>query len=236
MVDVLAFGAHPDDIEIFMGGAASAIVHAGLKVGICDLTRGEAGTYGLPEERKQEAELAAELLGIQHRKTLSFTDGFINDSKEIVDAVVDQIRQFKPRVVFSFTGDVRRHPDHRETGKLVQKCCFIAGLEKIRTEYPPHRPEHLYQFPELIIWDRPDFVIDITDYWDNKIKAIEAYSSQVLKKGESDQESKTFIKSADFWKILESRGRQAGAMIGTEFGEPFYSAGTVSVPATLGLL
>lgn len=236
MVDILAVGAHPDDIEIFMGGAVAVMIKNGLKVGICDLTRGEAGTYGSPGIRTAEAEKAADILGVCKREILSFADGSLGDSDELRKALIEVIRIFKPRVVFCFADDVRRHPDHQEAGKVVQKCCFLSGLEKISTDHPPFRPERVYYFPELIIERRPDFVIDITDFWNVKMEAIEAYSSQVIKQGTEITDSKTFIRSPEFWKILESRGRQAGAMIGTEFGEPFYSSGTVAISSRLRLL
>jgi len=236
MVDVLAIGAHPDDIEIFMGGAAAVMIHNGLKVAVCDLTRGETGTYGTADERLSEAHQSAEVLGVYKRVTLSFQDGAVGDSMEARFALIEEIRRFRPRLVFSFSDGVHRHPDHQETGKLVQKCCFLSGLEKIKTENPPFRPERLYQFPELVIERKPDFVIDISDFWHVKIKAIEIFSTQVLKQGEDHLGSKTFIRSPGFWKVLESRGRQAGAMIGKEFGEPFYAPVTVAVSSQLGLL
>ena len=233
MVDILAIGAHPDDIEIFMGGAIAALVRNGKKVGICDLTKGEAGTYGSSEERMVEAARAAELIGIQQRETLSFPDSMLENNREIRHVLIDVIRRFKPKVVFSFTTEDLRHPDHQVCGELVKNCCYLSGLEKIETEETPFRPEMIYQFPELIMHKSPDLVIDITDYWELKVQSIETYSTQILKQGDMDNESKTFIRSPQFWNVLESRCRQAGALIGVEFGEPFYAPGTVAVTSQL---
>jgi len=223
MIDILAIGAHPDDIEIFMGGAMLFFNKKGLKTGICDLTRGEAGTYGSAETRTEELKKASEILNVTIRETLSFPDGNIQNTNETKLKVIDTIRKHKPELIFTFLPAPQRHPDHNKTGEIVQECMFLSGLAKIKTENPAFRPSSLINFPELIPTEKPDFIIDITNEFEEKVKAIRAYSSQVTAKGENDNNAKTFLRSNRFWEILKARAIMAGALIGVKYGEPFYS-------------
>jgi len=222
MVDILAFGAHPDDIEITMAGSILAFRRQGLSVGICDLCAGEAGTYGTPEIRRRELARAAELLGLSARVTLDLPDGSIRNGEESRLQVIEVLRRLRPEIVFTFDETPGRHPDHHNAGMIVREAAFLAGLEKIETDHPPFRPSALVRFPELIAWRKPDFVIDITDFWEQKQAAIRAHASQVTAENENDTNTKTFIRSNRFWEVLEAQNKLAGAMIGARYGEPFY--------------
>ncbi|NOZ13757.1 MAG: bacillithiol biosynthesis deacetylase BshB1 [Acidobacteria bacterium] len=224
MLDILAVGAHPDDIEIFMGGAIAAFHAHGLKTGILDLSRGEAGTYGSPEIRRSELSKAAKILAVEKRVTLDLPDGNIQNTDSARQKVIEVIRKTRPELVFTFTDAPMRHPDHRATGKIVRDCVFLAGLEKIETGQPPFRPSACIGFPELIPAGKPDFVVDITDFWKIKLDAIRTYGSQVTAEGEDEGNTKTLIRSGQFWKILEARAVMAGAAVGTVYGEPFFSS------------
>jgi len=223
MVDILIFGAHPDDAEIFMGGAVFQLKSRGYRVGVCDLSNGEAGTYGSGESRRDELKKASAMMGLDFRITLDLQDGNIRNSSENRMKVIEVIRSQKPAVVFSFSDELIRHPDHKYCGELVRECSYLAGLEKIGGDHPPHRPDSFIAFPELTIRKRPCFIIDITPWMEKKKEVIRCYGTQVTAEGEDDAGTKTLIRSNNFWEILEARALQAGAMGGVRFGEPFYS-------------
>lgn len=222
MLDVLAVGAHPDDCEITMGGTICVLKQLGYKVGICDLCSGEAGTYGSAEIRKAELTRASEILQLDARITLDMPDGNIRNTEENRLKLIEVIRAHRPEILFSFFNELTRHPDHYFAGQLAKECQFLAGLEKIKTKSPAHRPSMLIAFKGLRAYDKPDFIVDVTEVWEQKMEAIRAYKSQVTAEDENDETSKTFIRSHAFWNILEARARVSGAMIGVKFGEAFY--------------
>ena len=222
MVDVLAIGAHPDDCEISMAGTIVVLKRLGYTVGVCDLTAGEAGTYGSAEIRKQELQNATDILQLDARITLDLPDGNVRNTEENRLKVIEVIRQQRPRIVFAFYPQMPRHPDHYYAGEIVKECVFLAGLEKLKTDSAPFRPKNLIYFKELLIRDQPDFIVDVTDVWEQKVAAIRAYKSQVTQADEDDSETKTFIRSNAFWDVMEARSLTAGAMIGVRYGEPFY--------------
>lgn len=224
MVEILAIGAHPDDCEIFMGGTLLFMKSNNLRVGICDLTKGEAGTYGNENVRKQEMKRSSEMIGIDERISLDIEDGNVRNTIENRLKVIDVIRKMRPEVVFSFQSGPVRHPDHGYCGDIVRESCFLSGLEKIKTGSQPFRPSSFIGFPEFFLTDRPDFVIDITPYFEKKKEVIRCYGSQVTGEGEDGSGSKTMLRSNRFWEILESRSVQAGALSGIRYGEPFYSS------------
>jgi N-acetylglucosamine malate deacetylase 1 len=229
MVDILAIGAHPDDCEITMGGTLCALKEQGYRVGICDLCAGEAGTYGSAEIRRAELQKASEILGLDVRITLDLPDGNIRNTEENRLKVIDVIRAQQPEILFSFANQLIRHPDHFYAGWLAQECLFLAGLQKIRTTHPPHRPSALITFKGLFVEEMPDFAVDVSAHWQRKLEAIRAYESQVTICHEDERTSKTFIRSQAFWELLEARGRLAGMHIGVPYGEPFY----VDAPANI---
>jgi bacillithiol biosynthesis deacetylase BshB1 len=223
MVDIMAFGAHPDDCEMFVGGMLLKMKSLSYKVGVCDLSRGEAGTYGSAETRKQELDQSTALLGLDARVTLDMPDGDIRDTEKNRLQIIEVIRRHRPELIFSFVDRPLRHPDHYHCGKMVRECCYLAGLQKIKTNSPAFRPSAFIGFPELLIMNKPDFVIDVTPFWETRQEAIRCFHTQVLLPGEDDSQTKTFIRSGSFWEIQEARATMAGAMIGARYGEPFYS-------------
>lgn len=228
-LDALAFGAHPDDCELSMGGTLAVLKKLRYRVGICDLSSGELGTYGSADERKKELNLASEVLSLDARVTLDLPDGDIRNTRDNRLKVIEVIRQYCPRVVFGFV-DETRHPDHRHAGEIVRESIFLAGLEKIKTAFPAHRPFAYFGFPELIPWQKPDFVVDITGFWEKKIEVLRCYRSQ-LSVGHVETESpKTLLKSKELWEMLETKARMAGNMIGVRYGEPFYSKRPLRIP------
>ncbi|MBN2534885.1 MAG: bacillithiol biosynthesis deacetylase BshB1 [Spirochaetales bacterium] len=228
MIDILAIGSHPDDIEISMGGALCVFKQQGYRIGICDLSRGETGTYGTPEQRQEEIKLANRILSIDKRITLDLPDGNIRNTEQARLKVIDVIRELKPEIVFSFVTDISRHPDHTHTGQIVKESVYLAGLKKIETEFAPFRPSQLIYFPELFINRKPDFIIDVSDFYEQKIKAIKAYGSQVTVTGD-ETGIKTFLRSDNFWGMLNSRAQYMGAISGVKYGEPFFCDSPVRV-------
>lgn len=221
MIDILAIGAHPDDVEISMGGSLCVFKKQGYKIGICDLSRGETGTYGSPEVRQKELTRANEILDIDTRVTLDLPDGNIRNTEQARLKVIDVIRELKPEIVFSFVTDVTRHPDHTHTGQIVKESVYLAGLKKIKTKFKPFRPSQLIYFPELFINKKPDFIIDISGFYEQKIKAIKAYGSQVTGNGD-ETTAPSFLRSDNFWDMLNARAKYIGAISGTKYGEPFF--------------
>jgi len=223
-LDILAFGAHPDDIELGCGATIAKEVSLGKKVGIVDLTRGELGTRGSAELRMIEAGNAAKILGVSVRENLGFADGFFTNDKKHQLEIIKMIRKYQPDIVLCNTID-DRHIDHGKGSKLVSDACFLSGLVKIETELEGKqqekwRPKHVYHY---IQWKNiaPDFVIDVTGFIHKKQAAVLAYSSQFYdpnsKEPESPITSKTFIESINY------RSRDLGRLIGVEYAEGFTS-------------
>lgn len=223
MIDVLAFGAHPDDCEMFAGGTLLSLKAGSYRTGICDLSMGESGTFGTAEIRRKEAEASSRILSLDFRETLDFPDGSIRSSEEGRLKIIDVIRRTQPELVFSFADGPLRHPDHIHCGRMVKECCYLAGLEKITTGHPPHRPSQYIGFPELFLMEKPDFIIDISDFWEKKLAAIRCFGTQVVDSRRESEGINTLIHSEQFWEVMEARSRMAGAMIGVRYGEPFYS-------------
>ncbi|AWG21849.1 bacillithiol biosynthesis deacetylase BshB1 [Flavobacterium faecale] len=221
-LDILAFGAHPDDIELGCSGTIVKEIALGKKVGIVDLTRGELGTRGTAEIRDQEATDAAKIMGVSVRENLEMRDGFfINDEKHQMQ-VIEMIRKYKPEIVLCNAVD-DRHIDHGKGSKLVSDACFLSGLRMIETtlegvQQEAWRPKLVYHY---IQWKNivPDFVVDITGYEKVKEAAILAYRSQFYdpnsKEPESPISSKTFLESINY------RSRDLGRLSGVEYAEGF---------------
>jgi len=230
----MAFGAHPDDCELSMGGTLAVLKALNHRVGVCDLTAGESGTYGSERERKDESARASKILGLDVRETLDLPDGNIRNTEDNRLKVIEVIRRHTPRVVFGFVAETR-HPDHQHAGELVKECIFLAGLEKIRSGHPPFRPAAYFRFPELVPWGRPDFVVDVGRVWEKKLEALRAYRSQFNTGHVEAEPAKTFLKSKELWELLEAKARMAGTMIGVRYGEPFYSFRPLHVLDPLGV-
>lgn len=221
-LDILAFGAHPDDVELGAGGTVAKEVALGRKVGIIDLTRGELGTRGSAELRDEEAVESSRILGIDMRVNLSFRDGFFADDEAHQLEIVKWIRYYKPEIVLcNAVND--RHPDHGKGSNLVSHACFLAGLPKVVTLWDnmpqeAWRPNAVYHY----IQDRyikPDFVVDITDYMDVKMQSVKAYKSQFY--NPNSDEPATAISSKDFIDFLIGRAVDMGRQIKASYGEGF---------------
>lgn len=225
-VDVLCIGAHPDDVEMTSAGTVLSLVDQGKTVAVVDLTRGELGTRGTPEIRLQEAAEGARVMRLTDRQNMGFKDGFFQNDETHQRALIAWIRYYQPQLVLTNTVD-DRHPDHGRAAQLVNDACFYSGLRKIGSIDPvtgeaqaAHRPNFVYYF----IQDRslkPDFVVDITPYWAQKLDAIRAYKSQFF--NPDSLEPQSYISGEPFMKFLESRTREHGHMINAEFGEGFVS-------------
>lgn len=221
-LDILAFGAHPDDVELGCGGTIAKEVALGKKVGIIDLTRGELGTRGSVAIRNQESAAAAKILGVLVRENLDMRDGFfVNDEKHQIE-VIKMIRKYQPDIVICNAID-DRHIDHGKGSKLVSDACFLSGLIKIATEYNGQqqkawRPKVVYHYMQ---WKniQPDFVVDITGYNEKRVEAILAYSSQFYNPDSSEPE--TPIATKNFLESLNYRAQDLGRIIGTEYAEGF---------------
>ena len=221
-LDILAFGAHPDDVELGCGGTIAKEVALGKKVGIIDLTRGELGTRGSAEIRDQEAAAAASILGISARENLAFRDGFfVNDEKHQIE-IIKMIRKYKPEIVLCNAID-DRHIDHGKGSKLVSDACFLSGLRRIETqlngvEQEAWRPKLVYHY---IQWKNiePDFVVDISGYMDKKIDAVMAYSSQFY--DPNSKEPISPIASKNFLDSITYRAQDLGRLIFKDYAEGF---------------
>ncbi|HTY42541.1 MAG TPA: bacillithiol biosynthesis deacetylase BshB1 [Thermoanaerobaculia bacterium] len=218
-VDVLAIAAHPDDVELTCGGTLARLKASGYRFGIVDLTRGEMGTRGTPEIRAAEARRAAEILGAEFRESLDLGDGGLGRGRQEELAVIDVIRREKPRVVLAPYPD-DRHPDHRRAGQLVTDAAYYAGLRKLETAHPAHRPQQTVYFATFDPRE-PDFVVDVTPFIELRRRAMRAFESQFHDPKSS--EPQTILSRRDFLDMVESRARQHGALIGVEFGEGFLS-------------
>ncbi|VAX18402.1 N-acetylglucosaminyl-L-malate N-acetyl hydrolase [hydrothermal vent metagenome] len=223
-LDILIFAAHPDDAELGMGGTIAKFAAEGKSVGIIDLTEAELSSNGTIESRREETEAATKILSIAYRENLKVPDGKVKVNDEIVNSVVKLIRKYKPRVVFApYFND--RHPDHIGASKIVKEAVFFSGLKKIGTELKeekqlPHRPGKLYYYMQTYEFT-PSFIIDISDHFETKMKAVRAYRSQFYDPNEKGE--LTFISDPKFIKYLEARARYFGFQIRKEYGEPFFS-------------
>lgn len=221
-LDILAFGAHPDDVELSCSGVLAKEVKSGKKVGIIDLTQGEMGTRGSKELRMQESQKAAEIIGASVRNNLMFRDAFITNDEAHQLKIIEQIREYKPEIVFCNAVD-DRHIDHGKASKLVSDACFLSGLRKLVTTYKNEeqeawRPKLVYHY---IQWKEiePDVVVDISDSIHQKIDAVKAYASQFY--SPNSKEPKTPISSANFLDSVGYRARNLGRIIGVEYAEGF---------------
>lgn len=236
-LDILAIGAHPDDVELSCSGTIAKEIDRGKKVGILDLTRGELGTRGTAEIRDQEAADAAKILGVVVRENLAFRDGFFQNNEEHQLAIIKMLRKYQPEVVFCNAVD-DRHIDHGKGSKLVSDACFLSGLSRIETNIDGNsqkawRPRHVYHY---IQWKNitPDFVVDITGYMDKKLDSVLAYKSQFY--SEDDNGPKTPISSSNFLESISYRSRDLGRLINKEYAEGFTVERYVAVDSIFDLI
>ena len=230
-VDVVAFGAHPDDIELGCGGTLAKLVEAGRSIVFVDLTRGELGTRGTTDVREQEAREAARILGAVARENLALPDGSLALTVEAKYKVVEVIRRFRPRLVLlPYFRD--RHPDHVHASEIVYEGTFLAGLPRYVTGEASYRPEKILYY---MGWEEfsPSFIVDISEQFERKMEAIRAYASQFTLADPSYPETR--LTSPATGGLIRSRMAHYGALIGKKYGEAFLVRGVLEVEDPLKL-
>jgi bacillithiol biosynthesis deacetylase BshB1 len=221
-LDILILAAHPDDAEISCGGTIAKHISLGFKVGVVDLTHGELGTRGTASIRDQEAADSSKILDLSVRENLGLRDGFFRNSEEDQLKVVRAIRKYQPEIVLT-NAIYDRHPDHGRASDLVYEACFLSGLAKVETKendkpQTAWRPKSVYYFIQSQ-YIQPDFVVDVSDFWEKKLESLRAYKSQFY--DPQSKEPETFISNPGFLKLIEARGHEMGYAIGAKYGEGF---------------
>jgi bacillithiol biosynthesis deacetylase BshB1 len=226
-LDILAFGAHPDDVELAAAGTLMKAAKQGRATGVISLTRGEMGTRGTVETRAAEFETATAFMGVLHHGMLSLPDGRLRPDEQSRNAVVRQIREHQPRIVL-LPWPEDRHPDHGAASRIVQDAAFLSGLSKLDTGQKPHRPAALVYY--MSSWEfEPSFIVDISAHIEDKRRVLQAYRTQVHTPGFSGTEPPTFISSEHFMELLFARMAHYGHLIGKKYGEPFRITGLLEV-------
>ena len=224
-LDILAIGAHPDDVELGCSGTIINEIANGKKVGVLDLTQGELGSRGTVESRYEESAKAAIAMGVHVRENLKMRDGFFKNDEEQQMKLITVIRKYQPEIVIA-NALSDRHPDHGKAGKLIADSCFLSGLVKIQSKdekgnsQQPWRPKYVFHY----IQDRyhePDFIIDITDVFEQRMQAIKAYTTQFYNPENEDDGPQTYISTPEFLESVISRARMIGKKIGVKYGEGF---------------
>ncbi len=233
-LDVLAIAAHPDDVELSVGGTLIKLANQGYRTGVLDLTRGEAGTRGTPELRAAEAEAAAKILGLSVRENLNLSDSHIWLNEESRIKLVRILRRLRPRIILTQHPD-DPHPDHAHGAQLVREATHISGLTKYDAEagqerWRPSAVAH-FLFPRTVA---PSFIVDISAVWERKWEAIRAHASQFHNPISNELQSR--VSTPQFLREMEARDRYWGAMIGVEFAEPFYVREALNVDDPVALL
>jgi bacillithiol biosynthesis deacetylase BshB1 len=229
-VDILVIAAHPDDAELACSGTIAKHIEKGYKVAILDLTQGELGTRGTIETRAQEAYNAAQILKLADRKNAKLRDGFFESVEEQIKTIISFIRFYQPSIIIGNAPE-DRHPDHGRAGEMIERAVFLSGLIKIETSMDgniqsPWRPNHYFQY----IQDRlltPDFIIDITPYWETKLNSILTYTTQFY--NPESTEPLTYIARPEFLNYIEARAIEYGHAIGVKYAEGFISKKIIQV-------
>ena len=242
-MDVVAIGAHPDDVELWAGGTVCSLTAADARVAIVDLTLGELGSRGTVELRRKEARKAADILGVAERVNLELPDGNIENTPANRLQLIRALRRYRPRLVLIGAPECR-HPDHKAATDLSVAAIFQAGLSKIKTVGPdhlpqePHRPDHVLQYMQAIAFE-PTLSVDVTAFWDQRTRAVRAFESQFHNPDyrSAAEEPETYISNPDFFEWMESRARYYGYPIGARYAEPFlYRQGPIGVDDLQSLL
>jgi bacillithiol biosynthesis deacetylase BshB1 len=225
-LDLLAFGVHPDDIELSCAGTLLVEKNKGKKTGIIDLTRGELGTRGTAETREEEAENSAQILGVDVRENLDMADAFFKNDEENQRKIITVLRKYQPEIVLCNAPD-DRHPDHGRSAKLVADACFLSGLRKIETfdgqnKQEVWKPSYVFNYIQDQYFT-PSFVIDISDVIEIKVKAIKAFKTQFFTGSENNNEPQTYISTPEFLESVINRSKMFGKMIGVKHAEGFIS-------------
>jgi N-acetylglucosamine malate deacetylase 1 len=237
-LDILLMAAHPDDAEMSCGGTIASAIAQGKKVGIVDFTRGELGTRGTPEIRASEAAAASKILKVSARENLGFRDGFFKNDEEHQMKLIAAIRRYQPDIVLANAIE-DRHPDHGKGAALAVDACFLSGLRMINTfdaDGTPQaawRPKALYHYIQDV-YIKPDFVVDISNYWDVKEASIRAYKSQFHDPASKEPES--YLTSPEFLDFLKARSQEMGHKIGAKFGEGYTTRKMIGVNDLFNLI
>ncbi len=229
-LDILVFAAHPDDAELSCSGTLASHIAQGYKCGIVDLTQGEMGTRGTPELRLREAALSSEILGLHVRENLGFRDVFFEGDWDHQLEIIRMIRKYQPEIVLA-NAVKDRHSDHARAAVLIQQAFFKSGLQKVSTyldgkEQQAYRPGKLYHFIQTD-YIEPDFIVDVSDFWEIKHQSIMAFKSQFF--DPESTEPQTFISSPEFMRFIEARAIEFGHRIGAKYGEGFTSSVTPGI-------
>lgn len=236
-IKIMAFGAHPDDVEMSCSGTLMKQASIGNDFGIVDLTRGELGTRGSAELREIEAKKAGDIIGVSFRENLNFRDGFFQNDEKHQLAVIKLIRKYRPDVILANAIE-DRHPDHGKAARLIKDSAFLSGLMKVKTDIEGEaqeswRPKAVYHY----IQDKdiePDFLVDVSEFTEKKMQSILAFNSQFYNSESS--EPSTYISSPDFLDALKGRMRLWGKIIGVPYAEGFTVNKTIGVDDLLSLL
>jgi bacillithiol biosynthesis deacetylase BshB1 len=227
-LDLLAFGIHPDDIELSCSGTLLVEKNNGKKVGIIDLSQGELGTRGTAETRKEEAENSARILGVDVRENLGMADGFFKNDEDNQIKIIKALRKYRPEIILCNAIE-DRHPDHGRSAQLVNDAAFLSGLKKIITfendgnkVQEQWRPKYVFNYIQDT-YLKPNFVIDISTVFDKKIEAIEAFTTQFYNGVADDKEPQTYVSSPEFLESIINRAKMFGKMIGVKYAEGFLS-------------
>lgn len=233
-LDVLAFGAHPDDIELMAGGTIIKLVQMGYRVGMISLTAGEMGTRGTPEIRREEFAASARIMGLAMNRMLDIPDGGVNENEENRGKVITAIREWRPALLFAPYWETR-HPDHAHCSHLVREAAFFSGLKKIVTSQSHFRPQRVVYYCEHYHFT-PSFVVDISETFERRLEAIRAYKSQVFNPDIIETDEKTHISSPEYFRSIYARAEYWGGRIGVRYGEPFLVREVVGVEDPFALL
>ena len=232
-LDVLAIGAHPDDVELGVGGTLLLLADQGYRVCILDLTRGEAGSRGTVKERMKEADKAAGLLEVDDRYNAELPDGGLTNSTEQQRKLIPFIRALRPAVILCHRRN-DRHPDHRTARDLVRDANFFSGVASIATDEGPYRAPFIYYYNPYFDDDAaPDIVMDVSEVFEDKLKALEAYKSQLFNPAFEGPDTR--VSSEEFWEAIRTRAAYWGSRIGAEYGEPLYVDGPLPLTTLPGL-
>ena len=220
-LDVLVFGAHPDDVELMCGGTMIKMAQKGYRIGAVSLTAGEMGSRGSAQIRSREFDKASEIMGLALHKVLDIADGRVSVCDENKQKVIQEIRRYRPTIVFAPYWRTR-HPDHGHCSALVREASFLSGLKKIQTEFAAYRPVRVIHYMERFEF-LPSFIVNITEAFEKKLDAIKAYKSQIYQADDSQEETeKTYISSYSFLQSIVFKSQYWGHKIGCLYGEPFY--------------
>lgn len=232
-LDILAIGVHPDDVELGCSGAIINEINKGKKVGVLDLTQGELGSRGSVKIRYEEAAKAAKIMGVQTRENLKMRDGFFTNDEAHQLKLIEVLRKYQPEIVLANSLS-DRHPDHGRAGKMIAESCFLAGLIKLETKdekgnlQEAWRPKYVFHYIQDN-YIEPDFIVDITEVFEQRMEAVRAYTTQFYNPENEDDGPQTYISTPDFLESIVARARMMGKKIGVRYGEGFNSEKRIGV-------